>query len=73
MKKSFKFYILVLIILFQFSCAKEEKITVLKDTDLKTQMIELYNQGYDEFLKGSDMKMVTINQINNYQQLLEGK
>tara|TARA_A100001015_G_C14980569_1_gene709278 strand:+ start:450 stop:1316 length:867 start_codon:yes stop_codon:yes gene_type:complete len=52
MKKSFKFLILIIIVFIQLSCVKEEKITVLESTDLKTQMIELYNQGYDEFLKG---------------------
>ena len=52
MKKSYKFLILILIMLSQFSCSKEEKVTVLKSTNLETQMIDLYNEAYDEFLKG---------------------
>ena len=55
MKKSYKFFIFILIILSQFSCSKEEKVTVLKSLDLETQMIDLYNEGYDEFLKGDTL------------------
>tara|TARA_B100000287_G_scaffold415951_1_gene450107 strand:- start:426 stop:1289 length:864 start_codon:yes stop_codon:yes gene_type:complete len=56
MKKSLNFIIFFIIILSLFSCAKDEKkITVLKDTDLETQMISLYNEGYDEFLKGDTL------------------
>ena len=55
MKKSYKFLILILIMLSQFSCSKEEKVTVLKSTNLETQMIDLYNEAYDEFLKGDTL------------------
>jgi outer membrane protein assembly factor BamD len=45
----------VLLILFIFflqtSCSKKEKITVLKQQDLQSQMIELYYEGYEAFLE----------------------
>ena len=34
------------------SCAKKEKVSILQEQDLESQMIELYNEAYDEFLKG---------------------
>ena len=50
-----KFTIRVLLILFIFflqtSCSKKEKITVLKQQDLQSQMIELYYEGYEAFLE----------------------
>ena len=42
MNKSLKIFILIIFFSIQFSCAKKEKVTVLKNTDLQTQMIELY-------------------------------
>ncbi len=49
-----KFIFLFLSIIFlSFSCSKkEEKITVLKEKNLETQMIEVYKQAMDEFEKG---------------------
>ena len=49
-----KFIFLFLsIIILSFSCSKkEEKITILKEKNLETQMIEVYNQAMDEFEKG---------------------
>jgi len=41
--------------LSQFSCSKEEKVTIIKSTNLETQMIDLYNEAYDEFLKGDTL------------------
>tara|TARA_B100000963_G_scaffold286958_1_gene256082 strand:- start:4023 stop:4883 length:861 start_codon:yes stop_codon:yes gene_type:complete len=46
-----KFFFLGLIILINISCSKEEKTTILKNKDLKSQMIELYEQGYEAFLE----------------------
>ena len=34
------------------SCTKKEKITLLPDKDLESQMIELYEDAYNEFLNG---------------------
>ena len=47
----FKFFLLTFVILFQISCSKEEKITILENKDLKSQMNELYEQGYEAFLE----------------------
>ena len=51
---SIKFnFIYLFIFIFIFSCSKkEEKITVLKEKSLETQMIEVYNQAMNEFEKG---------------------
>ena len=50
----FKFsYILIIFLLFFTSCSKkEEKVTVLKEKNLETQMIEVYNQAMEEFERG---------------------
>ena len=43
----------LLIILFLFSCSKkEEKISIIKETNLEAQMIEVYNQAMVEFENG---------------------
>ena len=46
-----KYLIIGIIILFQISCSKEEKITFLENKDLNSQMLELYQDGYDAFLE----------------------
>ncbi len=38
------------IIVSQISCSKKEKITILENKDLKSQMTELYAEGYEAFL-----------------------
>ena len=51
--KLFSRIIYILIFLLLFSCTKkDEKISVLKETNLETQMVELYNQGMKEFNRG---------------------
>ena len=51
--KLFSRIIYILIFLLLFSCTKKnEKISVLKETNLETQMVELYNQGMKEFNRG---------------------
>ena len=49
--------LLSLIIFFLFaSCAKEkEKITILENTDIKSQMIQLYQEAYAEYLNGDTL------------------
>ncbi len=48
----YKFCFFIIIIL-TFSCSKkEDNITVLKEKNLETQMIEVYNQAIEEFEKG---------------------
>ena len=46
-----KWFFLVLVLFLQFSCSKKEKITVLENKDLKSQMTELYVEGYEAFLE----------------------
>ncbi len=49
-KFNFKFLI---IFLFVFGCSnKDEKITIIKEKNLETQMIEVYNQAMEEFERG---------------------
>ena len=51
--KLFSRIIYILIFLLLFSCTKKnEKISVLKENNLETQMVELYNQGMKEFNRG---------------------
>ena len=48
----FKFYILIFFI-FLISCSSnQEKITVLDDEDIESQMIDAYKKGYEELEKG---------------------
>ena len=43
-------FIFLLIIILTLSCSKkEEKVTILKEKNLETQMIEVYNQALKEF------------------------
>ncbi len=43
----------IIIIVFIVSCSKkEEKVTVIKEKNLETQMIEVYNQAMAEFERG---------------------
>ena len=47
-----KSFVIAFIILSQISFSKKEtKITVLENKDLKSQMIELYKDGYEAFLE----------------------
>ena len=48
------FFLLFFIVSF-ISCGKEEKITILKNENIEEQMIELYNEGYTEFLNGDTL------------------
>ncbi len=46
-------FIYIIIFILTFSCSKKtEQITTLKEKNLETQMIEVYNQGMKEFEKG---------------------
>ena len=46
-----KCLLIISIIIFQISCSKKEKITILENNDLRSQMIELYEEGYEAFLE----------------------
>ena len=49
------FFIFFLITIFCTSCAKKERISVIKEEDVELQMIKAYQEGYDEFLKGDNL------------------
>ena len=51
---SLKFkYVFLLIFILIFSCSKKEKdVSILKEKNLETQMIEIYNEAMEEFEKG---------------------
>ena len=52
MKRKFSFFYII-IFLFFFACSKKEEIaTVLKEKNLETQMIEVYNQAMKELERG---------------------
>jgi outer membrane protein assembly factor BamD len=46
------FFTLFLVSTLILSCSKKEKVTILQEQDLESQMIELYQEGYNEFLNG---------------------
>ena len=48
--KSIYFYVLILLLII--SCSKKEKVQVLKEKSLESQMIETYNEAMQEFNKG---------------------
>ena len=52
MKIAFNFIFLLIIILTLSCSKKEEKVTILKEKNLETQMIEVYNQALKEFERG---------------------
>ena len=45
-------YLIIFLLIISCSKKKEEKITVLKEKSLETQMIEVYSQAVEEFEKG---------------------
>ena len=50
LRLNFKLFIIIFLI---FSCSKkDDNVTVLKEKNLETQMIEVYNQGIKEFERG---------------------
>tara|TARA_Y100001935_G_C17307084_1_gene513028 strand:- start:2034 stop:2870 length:837 start_codon:yes stop_codon:yes gene_type:complete len=52
MKRKFIFFYII-IFLFFFACSKkEETVTILKEKNLETQMIEVYNQAMKELERG---------------------
>ena len=48
------FLIIFILIILSVSCSKKEKVTILQEKDLESQMIELYNEAYNEFLNNID-------------------
>ena len=54
MQNIFKILIICSFVL-QISCGKEEKISIIDNTDIKKQMIALYQEGYEELLNGDTL------------------
>ena len=45
--------ILIIIFLFTFACAKEEKqISIIKEVDQEKEMVSTYKEGYEALEKG---------------------
>jgi outer membrane protein assembly factor BamD len=56
MKFDLKILLSFIIISLFISCSKkEEKVTILKDIDINSQMIALYEEAYAEFLNGDSL------------------
>ncbi len=53
--KFLKFFLILFFLSLSFlSCSKKEKVSVIQKQDLESQMIELYNEAYYEFLENGD-------------------
>ena len=44
--------VFLLIILLLISCSKEEKVSIVKEKNIETQMIEAFKEGYEELENG---------------------
>ena len=44
--------ILSLIILILISCSKDERVSIVKEKNIETQMIEAFKEGYQELESG---------------------
>ena len=54
--KFLKFFLILFFLSLSFlSCSKKEKVSVIQKQDLESQMIELYNEAYYEFLENGDI------------------
>jgi len=43
--------LLIFTFVLQASCGNEKKISTIAETDIREQMVGLYEEGYDELLK----------------------
>ena len=50
--KIFKNLILFIFIILIISCSKSEKVSIVKEKNIETQMIEAFEEGYDELTNG---------------------
>ena len=49
----FSYFVVIVLIILNHSCSKkEDQVTVLKEKNLETQMIEVYQQAMEEFERG---------------------
>ena len=47
--------LLIFTFVLQASCGNEKKISTIAETDIREQMVGLYEEGYDELLKGDSI------------------
>ena len=52
MKILYKKILLLILILFIFSCSQNEKVSIIKEKDVELQMIESFKEGYKELEDG---------------------
>ena len=45
----------IILLIFLNSCSKDKKVSVIKQDDIKSQMIELYEEGYDSYIEGDTL------------------
>ena len=45
-------FILLIFLILTISCSKDEKISVVKEKNIETQMIEAFKEGYKELENG---------------------
>ena len=45
-------FVLSLVILILISCSKDEKVSIVKEKNIETQMIEAFKEGYKELENG---------------------
>ena len=45
-------FILLILVILTISCSKDEKISVVKEKNIETQMIEAFEEGYKELEDG---------------------
>ena len=50
--KFLKKIVLLLIILISTACTKDEKVSIVKEKNIETQMIEAFKEGYQELENG---------------------
>ena len=50
--KIINYLIRLIIILLLISCSKQEKISVVQEKNIETQMIEAFKEGYEELENG---------------------
>ena len=50
--KKFVNFIAILLLISILSCTKKDKVSVITEKNIETQMIEAFEEGYDELDKG---------------------
>ena len=53
-----KFILTIIFSILIISCSKNEKFSVITEKNIEYQMIEAFNEGYDELKKGDALSHV---------------